>query len=74
MNEIFILTDEYIPLCNLLKFCGVTPSGGMAKSMISAGLVRVDGAIELRKTCKIRAGQIVSGEGFQIQVQHPECP
>ncbi|MFD1537794.1 RNA-binding S4 domain-containing protein [Nonomuraea guangzhouensis] len=64
----FELRSEWIPLCDLLKYCGVTETGGMAKHLIAEGLVSVDGEVELRKTCKIRAGQVVTGDGFSIQV------
>ena len=64
----FELRSDYIPLCDLLKYCGVTETGGMAKHLIAEGLVSVDGEVELRKTCKIRAGQVVTGDGFSIQV------
>lgn len=40
----------------------------MAKHLIAEGMVLVDGSVELRKTCKIRTGQVVSGEGFTIHV------
>lgn len=64
----FELTGEYITLSNLLKVCGVADTGGVAKLMIIDGEVEVDGQTELRKGCKIRAGQIVSGYGFAIAV------
>ncbi|WP_336205706.1 RNA-binding S4 domain-containing protein [Nonomuraea sp. LPB2021202275-12-8] len=64
----FELRSDYIPLCDLLKYCGVTETGGMAKHLIAEGMVLVDGQVELRKTCKIRAGQVVSGDGFTINV------
>ena len=71
MNETFELSGEYIALCDLLKICNVCDSGGAAKHFIAEGNVRVDGQEELRKTCKIRAGQQVSGEGFSIRVVAP---
>jgi ribosome-associated protein len=67
-QEKFELTGEYITLCNLLKVCGIEDTGGVAKLMIIDGDVEVDGQIELRKGCKIRAGQKVSGYGFVIDV------
>ena len=67
----FALRGEHIALDALLKATGLAPSGGIAKRMIGAGLVRVDGAEELRKTCKIRAGQIVSLAGTQVHVLAP---
>ncbi|MER5997299.1 RNA-binding S4 domain-containing protein [Nonomuraea sp. NPDC051941] len=65
----FELRSEYIPLCDLLKYCGITETGGMAKLLIAEGLVLVDGEVELRKRAKIRSGQVVSGEGFSIHVE-----
>ena len=38
---------------------GLADSGGSAKMMVADGAVSVDGRIETRKTCKIRAGQVV---------------
>ncbi|ACZ89381.1 MULTISPECIES: RNA-binding S4 domain-containing protein [Streptosporangium] len=68
MNETFELETDYIPLCDLLKYCAVTDTGGQAKHFIAEGNVMVDGEVELRKTCKIRAGQVVTGDGFEIRV------
>jgi ribosome-associated protein len=36
--------------------------------MITKGKVKVEGQIELRKTCKIRHGQVVEYAGQQITV------
>jgi ribosome-associated protein len=61
MHEIELpLRGEHIHLDALLKATGLAPSGGTAKQLIAAGEVRVDGQVELRKTCKIRAGQRVT--------------
>ena len=69
MNMIaFELRGEYITLDALLKATGLAPSGGVAKLMVADGLVQVDGRDELRKTCKIRAGQVVSLSGARISV------
>jgi ribosome-associated protein len=64
----FTLTREFIPLCDLLKATGVADSGGMGKAMVADGLVKVDGQVELRKTCKIRADQIVELGDVRIHV------
>lgn len=58
-NLDFTLTGEYVELHNLLKITGLADSGGSAKVIVASGAVKVDGAFELRKTCKIRAGQVV---------------
>ena len=69
MNAIdFELRGEYIALDALLKATALAPSGGAAKLMIAQGRVQVDGRDELRKTCKIRAGQVVAVTGARITV------
>jgi ribosome-associated protein len=65
----FHLTGEYIALDNLLKLTGLAPSGGAAKALAASGAVRVDRIVELRKTCKIRAGQLVETAGARIRVR-----
>lgn len=64
----FELTADYIELNNLLKIMGLCDSGGAGKMLVAQGNVRVDGQQELRKTCKIRAGQIVRMGDIQIKV------
>lgn len=64
----FPLRGDHIPLDALLKATGLAPSGGLAKAMVAQGLVQVDGLQELRKTCKIRAGQVVALDGARITV------
>ena len=72
MNAIdFPLRGEYITLDALLKATGLAPSGGIAKMMVADGRVQVDGREELRKTCKIRAGQVVAVAGSCITVTAP---
>ena len=65
----FDLRGEYITLDALLKATGLAPSGGVAKLMVADGIVQVDGREELRKTCKIRSGQVVSLQGTRISVR-----
>jgi ribosome-associated protein len=55
----FTLKGEFVALCDLLKTTGIANSGGQGKAMVADGHVRVDGEIELRKTAKIRKGQVV---------------
>lgn len=64
----FELVGEYVELCNLLKLTGIANSGGQGKAMVADGQVRVDGQLELRKTAKIRAGQVVECQGMRISV------
>lgn len=64
----FDLEGEYVELKQLLKLADLVTSGGEAKMVISEGQVRVDGSVELRKACKIRAGQLVEFNDSQIRV------
>jgi ribosome-associated protein len=64
----FTLTREFIELNQLLKLCGLCDSGGSGKRLVASGAVTVDGAVELRKTCKIRAGQVVRCGDVRIRV------
>ena len=67
-NLDFTLTGEFVELHNLLKLMGLADSGGSAKARVATGDVKVDGKVELRKTCKIRAGQSVLLDGTPIAV------
>lgn len=64
----FYINTEYVELCNLLKLVGIADSGGRGKMMVAEGLVHVDGAVDLRKTAKIRVGQTVECEGQIIRI------
>ena len=66
---VFELRGEFIGLDSLLKATGLANSGGAGKALVASGAVRVDGTPELRKTCKIRAGQEVSTGVTQIRVR-----
>jgi len=62
------LRGDHITLDALLKTTGLAASGGGAKAMIAEGRVQVDGREELRKTCKVRAGQVVQVGDARIRV------
>lgn len=64
----FRLEGEYVELNQLLKLSGLCDSGGAGKMIVASGDVKVDGKTELRKTCKIRAGQVVTLAGVKIRV------
>jgi len=68
MDELELEGSEYIQLCDLLKTMGMCDTGGNAKIVISAGQVKVDEMVELRKRCKIRSGQIVEFDGQKVKV------
>lgn len=58
----------FVELNQLLKLVGLVDSGGAGKQLVASGAVSVDGAVELRKTAKIRAGQRVVLEDVEILV------
>jgi ribosome-associated protein len=69
MQEIkFALNGEFVELNQLLKLAGICDSGGAGKMLVASGAVSVDGKTELRKTCKIRNGQIVTLGDVRISV------
>ncbi len=72
MQELeFQVKDEFVELNQLLKLVGLCESGGAGKVMVAEGVVSVNGQVELRKTCKIRPGSVVTLEGVRITVKGP---
>jgi len=73
MHELeFELDRDYVELNQLLKLVGLCDSGGAGKAIVASGAVSVDGEQELRKTCKIHAGQVVQVEDIVIHVHAAE--
>ncbi|MFZ6847812.1 RNA-binding S4 domain-containing protein [Undibacterium sp. RuRC25W] len=64
----FSLQGEFVELNQLLKLVGLCDSGGAGKAIVASGDVFVDGQQELRKTAKIRAGQVVQLGDISITV------
>jgi ribosome-associated protein len=64
----FELDGDYVELNQLLKLVGLCGSGGQGKLIVASGAVYVDGQQELRKTCKIHAGQVVQLDDVEIRV------
>jgi ribosome-associated protein len=68
VNNFYLEDNDVIELHDLLKVMGLCDSGGMAKTAIAAGDVKVDGNVELRKRRKIRTGQYVEFQGRRINI------
>ncbi len=64
----FQLDRDHVELNQLLKLEGLCDSGGAGKALVASGAVKVDGVVELRKTCKIRAGSIVTVGDVEIRI------
>jgi ribosome-associated protein len=67
-HQTFELDREFVELNQLLKLVGLCDSGGAGKALVADGAVTVDGQVERRKTCKIRAGQHVQCGDTVIEV------
>jgi ribosome-associated protein len=64
----FELNRDFVELNQLLKLTGLCDSGGAGKQLVASGAVRVDGVVELRKTCKIHARQRVTLGDAEIEI------
>lgn len=71
MEEIQIRT-EYIKLDALLKYAALVPSGGEAKSVITEGLVKVNGEVCTMRGKKLRGGDRVEYDGQSVLVVSDE--
>ena len=74
MEDYILEGSEFIELNKLLKITGLCASGGMAKTVIAEGMVKVDDKVELRKRCKIRNGQVVEFDGRKILIRNTSLP
>ena len=63
------ITGEYIKLESLLKFAGIIPTGGEAKTVIQAGNVLVNGEVCLMRGKKLRPGDTAEYEGVLLRVE-----
>jgi len=68
----FELDRDHVELNQLLKLSGICDSGGAGKALVAGGRILVDGKVELRKTCKIRAGSTITFEDVEIRVRSSE--
>ena len=68
MEQIAINT-EYIKLDALLKFAALVGTGGEAKTVIAEGLVSVNGEVCTMRGKKIRPGDRVRFDRFELEVE-----
>ena len=61
--------EEFITLQNLLKVENIVATGGEAKYVIVDGLVQVIGECESRRGRKLRSGDVVTFENYEIIVE-----
>jgi ribosome-associated protein len=65
----FKLEGEFIPLIQLLKATHLVQSGGEAQVVVTEGLVKYNGEVDLRKRLKVKAGDVVEYDGQKIRVK-----
>ena len=65
----FTLSEEYIEMIKLLKMVKIVSSGGEAKIRIDDGEAFRNGEVETRKRAKIRAGEVIVFDEYEISVE-----
>ena len=68
-KETVKIQTEFSKLDALLKFAGVTETGGEAKEAIQAGEVKGNGEVCTMRGKKLRPGDVVALEGVELTVQ-----
>ena len=70
MREVLI-NRQPVELYKVLKFEGLVATGGEAKFVVSEGLVTVNGEPEMRKRCKLYAGDVIgfNGESLNLVIE-----
>jgi len=68
-NEIVKIQRLPIELNKLLKIRNIAESGGEANVIIEQGLVKVNGVVDLHKSKKINAGDVVEIKGMKIIIR-----
>ena len=62
------IRTEFIKLDSLLKFANLVETGGIAKDIILEGRVKVNGETCTMRGKKIREGDVVTVEDYEITV------
>lgn len=70
-KELCPIKTEYIKLDALLKFANLLPTGGEAKLAIQDGLVKVNGEVCTMRGKKLRPGDKVQIENYELEVTAP---
>ncbi len=62
------IDGNMIRLGQLLKLSGLAESGGEARELVTDGVVRVNGEIEIRRGRQLHRGDIVEVDGERVRV------
>ncbi|MDO4748127.1 MAG: RNA-binding S4 domain-containing protein [Eubacteriales bacterium] len=68
-REIININEDFIRLQDLIKFAGITPTGGQAKYLIQNGEIKVNGEVCTMRGKKMRDGDIAQFEDRIIEVK-----
>lgn len=68
-QESVAIRTEFIKLDALLKYAGLTDTGGFAKELIQAGQVKVNGEVCTMRGKKIRPGDTVEAGEYRLKVK-----
>ena len=63
-TEKIVIRTEFIKLDSFIKYAGLTDTGGQAKEIVLAGMVKVNGEV---CTKKIRPGDVVEADGWRFE-------
>ncbi len=66
--ETITIEGDFIKLQDLMKFAGVVDTGGIAKEVIQAGEVQVNGEVCTMRGKKLRSGDTVEWNGVRLVV------
>lgn len=68
-NQRVSIRTDFIKLDSLLKYAGLTDTGGFAKELIQGGQVKVNGEICTMRGKKIRSGDVVEAGEYRLTVE-----
>lgn len=63
------ISGDFIKLDSLLKFAGLTETGGIAKEIISEGRIKYNGEVCLMRGKKVYKGDIVTIEEMSLELE-----
>lgn len=69
MKDTVTINTEFIKLDSLLKFAGLSETGGIAKEVIAEGRICVNGEVCTARGKKIRAGDTVQVPELDLELE-----
>lgn len=68
-SEKIKINTEYIKLDSLLKYAGVTETGGIAKKVIAEGRIKVNGEVCTMRGKKLRNGDCAEIDELSLKLE-----